>query len=149
MLAVFERHFDRARLRVHRRERAVVEERDRAVGLLTRVVLPRRCGARTQLEARVLAAQLPAHLAGFRIDVVGGPGVARVDQQVAVLLDVDRVDVEVVERFSRGSSARPRRRSSQRHVVEAVPLVHHQTRLQVDLLQQRVRDRAVLRAADR
>ena len=34
-------------------------------------------------------------------------------------------------------------------MVEAVPLVHHQAGLQVYLLQQRVRDRAVARAADR
>ena len=144
-----EREFDRARLRVHRRERAVVEERDRAIGLLARVVLPGRVGTWAQLEARVPAAQLPAHLPRFRIDVVRGPGVARVHQQVAVLLRVDRVDVEVVERFALARRRGRRVGVRQGHVVEAVPLVHDETRLQVDLLQQRVRDGAVPGSANR
>ena len=133
---------------MHGGERAVVEERDRTVRLFARVVLPRRGGPRPQLEARVPAAQFPAHLTGLRIDVVRRPGVPRAHEQIAVLLGVDRVDVKVVVRFpparvhGRGVGIR------QGHMIEAVPLVHHEAGLQVDLLQQRVRDGAVGGTAD-
>src|SRR6202044_2631272 len=49
-----------------------------------------------QLEAAVLAAELPDDVARVPVDLVGGPGVAGVDEQVAVGVDVDRVDVEPV-----------------------------------------------------
>ena len=110
-------HLDRPRLRVHRRRGAVVEERDR-----------RRPAARGRRAAR--RSRVPGPIAKLLrlppsrqrtcplrgVDVVGRPRVARVDEQVAVALHVDRVDVEVVERLRavpgarRGVGARRARR---------------------------------------
>ena len=108
----------------------------------------RRSSSRAHREARVLASQLPDDLAGLGVEVVGGPGVARGDQQAPVLVEVDRVDVEVVEREGRVAGARGRVGFGERDVVEARPLVHHQPRPHVDLLEGPVGHGAVGRAAD-
>src|SRR6185437_14977585 len=87
-----ERDFDRARLRMRLRRRAVVEERDVAVRLLAGVVLVGGARAGPHREAAAPATETPAHLAGAAVDVIGGPRVAGVDQQRAVVHYVDRVD---------------------------------------------------------
>src|SRR6185312_7484286 len=96
-----ERDHDAARLRMHARGGAVVEEADRAVCELARIVLPRGRDARAQREGAPLAAQAPDDRAAARVDVVGGPRVARRDEQAAVAVTRDRVEVEEVKRFTR------------------------------------------------
>src|SRR5260370_38063909 len=47
-------------------------------------------------EGTLLAAEFPVDGAGAQADVVSGPGVARVDEQVAVAVQVHGIDVEPV-----------------------------------------------------
>ena len=101
---------DAARLAVDGRRGAVVEDADRAVGQLARVVLPGGRVAAGSAKLLVLAAQAPERPARCApSDVVDRPGVARRDEQRPVGVEVDRVDVEEVERPS--ASELPRGRS--------------------------------------
>ena len=79
-------------------------------------------------------------LAVLRRDLVDGPGVARRDEQVAVGVDVDRVDVEVVEEVADAGVGLGRR-----HVVEAAPLEQHLRARNLELLDDPLDD--LLRAA--
>ena len=99
-------------------------------------------------EVALLPAEAPVDLPAVAVDVVDRPRVARVDQQVAVLVEVDGVDVEVVVR-RRGGGRHRRLALGHRHVVEAVPLEQHAARGDVDLLDHAVEDRPVRGAADR
>src|SRR5207247_8260725 len=83
-----------------RRGCAVVEERDRAVGLASRIVLPRELRSGAHGEAALLPAEAPEHLLRLAVDLVERVRVARRDEEVAVRLDVDGVEVEVVVRRS-------------------------------------------------
>ena len=76
--------------------------------------------SRPHREVALLAAEPPDHLAGRAVDLVDRPGVAGRDEQVAVGVDVDRVDVEEVER---GSDLRVG--LGELDVVEAPPLEEH------------------------
>ena len=70
-----------------------------------------------QGEVASLAAQTPENLARLPVDLVDRPGVSARDEEVAVVVEVDRVDVEVVVgRVHRQIAV------GDRHMVEAVPL---------------------------
>ena len=75
---------------------AVVEEGEGAVGLAAGVVLPGEAGVGGDREVGVFAAQAPDDLAGVAVDLVDGVGVAAGDEQVVVVVDGDRVEVDVV-----------------------------------------------------
>ena len=109
-------------------------------------MLPVVADAGARLEARVVAAQAPAHRAGADVDVIDGPGVARRQQHVAGAARADGVHVHVVPRV-----ARMRRRVvrfGDRHVAERMPLPHHQPGLDVDLLHDGVGEDVVRAAAE-
>src|SRR5665213_2878161 len=94
---VIESEYEPAGLALLGRCRAVVEERDRAVGLSAAVVLPVELDAGSELVVARLPAKLPFNLAARAIDAVDRPGVARRDKQVVGAVEAYRVDVEVVE----------------------------------------------------
>src|SRR5207237_2070465 len=77
---------------------AVVEDGDRSVRLAARVVLPGEVRAGPHLEAALPAPEPPEDLAGLAADLVDRVRVAGGDDEVAVVVDVDGVDVEVVPR---------------------------------------------------
>src|SRR5205809_6674391 len=62
---------------------AVVEDRDRSVGLASCVVLPRESRAPAHLEIAPLAAKSPDDLLRVVVDLIDGMGVAYCVQQVA------------------------------------------------------------------
>ncbi len=136
-----------ARLGVDRRVRAVVEERQLAVGQHAAVVLPGHLRPGAHLERALVAAEAPQDLAAAGLQQVAGPRAARRDQQVAARLGIDRVEVEVVPR--RGPARRFDFGLGCRDVVEAVPFPAHEARVHVDLLDRRVDDRAACRAVHR
>ncbi len=89
--------------RVHRRDRS---PRGRAARRRSRPRRPASCpGAARSVKLAGLAAELPDDAAGVPVDLVGRPGVARVDQQVAVAVEVHGVDVEPVPRGARPTRA--------------------------------------------
>ena len=102
----------------------VVEQRERAVRLAARVVLPGEAHALAEREVAAAAAEPPDHVAGLAVELVDRPRVARGDQQVAVAVDVDRVDVEVVVGTSAVFCGIPASDSVEPDVVEAAPLPH-------------------------
>jgi hypothetical protein len=59
-------------------------------------VLPGEDGVRGEREVAVLAAEAPDDLAGSPIELVNRVGVARGDEQVLVVVDGDRVEVNIV-----------------------------------------------------
>src|SRR5207253_10944426 len=131
---------------------AVVEHRHGAVGLPPGVVLPREPHAWAEPEVALLAAEAPQHLAGAVADLVDGVRVAARDQQVAVRLLVDRVEVEVVVGEGLRAELLARRlgvRLLHPDPRIAVPLEQDSPGRAVDLLHDPVPDQAVLRAADR
>ena len=81
-------------------------------------------------------------------DLVGRPRIARVDQQIAVRVDVDRVDVEPVPRSARRGWERLLA-LAERNVVRAVPLEQDPAGSDVDFLDDPVDHRLVRGAADR
>jgi len=85
------------------------------------VVLEGEPRPREHLEARALAAQVPQHLAVRVIHLVGRPDVAARDQEISVLIEVDRGDVEVVIRLTRVLRRQVLVAVGERNVVEAVP----------------------------
>jgi len=130
----------------HERPRAalaVVEQRDRVVGLATRVMLPGERRVGVDREVAALASEPPDDLRGPAVDLVDRVGVAGGDEQVLVVVDGDRVQVHVVP----VAADRPVGLAD-RDVVPAVPLHQHGSRAEVDLLEDRVLDRGVARAAD-
>ena len=141
-----ERDHERLRLRLHLGRRPVVEEADQLVGraVMPRVVLEREAGARAHGEVALLATQPPDDLAAAAVDLVHGPGVAGGDEEVAVGIELDRVDVEVVVRALVGDA---RMRFVEADVVEAAPLEQHATTWQLELLHDASDHRAVREAA--
>ena len=95
-------------------------------------------------EVALRAAETPDDAAGLARDLVDGPGVARRDEQVAVGRDVDRVDVEVVERLLHGAA-----RLGDVDVVEAAPLEEHTPARQLQLLHDASDHGRVAPSADR
>src|SRR6266516_6457549 len=65
-----------ARELLDRWRRAVVEERDRSVGVASRVVLPGEPRPGSHLVVALLAAEPPDHLLRLAVDLVDGPRVA-------------------------------------------------------------------------
>ena len=110
-------------------------------------MLPDQLQTRGHREGRRAPPDLPANLAGRRIDVVDGPGRARGDQQAAVRLRGDRVEVEPVVGPGDAGAARGHVGAREGHVLERVPLVHHEARADVDLLEDGVIDRGERAAA--
>src|SRR5258706_9446363 len=96
----------------------------------TRVVLEREPDTGAHLEVALLPAQTPDDLPASPIDLVHRRGVARGNEQVAVLVDADRVEVEIVPAVSRREI-----RLSGRDVICAVPLQQHLAACDVDLLE--------------
>src|SRR5437667_5264896 len=74
----------------------VVEEPDRVRSGRKWIVLPREPDVRPEREVAALAAEAPENPAGLAVDLVDGPGVPARDEQVSVVVEVDRIDVEVV-----------------------------------------------------
>src|SRR5205085_12557265 len=90
-------HVDHARLPVHLRIGAVVEDPGRLVVEVARVVLPREVRAWPERKGAALAAEPPEDLARRAVELVDGVRVSRGDEQIVVAVDVDRVHVEEVE----------------------------------------------------
>ena len=143
-----ERDFDRPRGRVHRG----------SAPLSKKVIAPSGCSRASccqavatpgpSLKLLCLPPSSPADLAAVRIDVVGRPRVACVDEEAAVALDFHGVDVEGVEGLEARGRAPGVVGARHRHVVEEMPLVADEAGGEVDFLEQRVGDRAFARAAD-
>ena len=139
---------DHPRTVVDPRRGAVVEDHQIAVGQPARVVLPGHQRALAHLERRLGAAEAPDELRRRAIDLVDAPGVARREQEVAVFIDVDRVQVQVVvlaallRRDRRLALVEP-------DAVDRVPLEQHEAGLDVDLLHDAGDHDAAARAAER
>ena len=121
---------------------AVVEDADRAVGLRPRVVLEAEARPLAHLEARPLAADPRPDLAGGAVDLVDGVRVARGDEQVAVGLLFDGVQVEGVPRCAPPRD--PAVGVGERHRAHGVPLEEHAPGRDVDLLDHAVGDASAL-----
>jgi len=132
------------RLRLDLRRCAVVEDTDEVRPVMACVVLPGETRAGTHLEVASLPAESPDDAPGLPADLVDAPGVARRDDQVPVCGEVDRVDVEVVERVAlvRGM------RLLDRDVIEAAPLEEHTAPRQLELLHDAADHLAGRRAAE-
>src|SRR5205085_7491437 len=65
-------------------------------GKATRVVLPREARSGTEHEIAALPAEPPDDATGLTVELVDGVRVPCGDEEVAVLVDVDRVHMEVV-----------------------------------------------------
>ena len=96
-----------------------------------------RAGA--HLEVVLVGAERPHHRARLVVDLVDRPGVAQRDDQVAVGVERDRVQVVGVEHGARCTVLEER--GADRDVVDRVPLEQHQPGLDVDLLDDRVHQR--------
>src|SRR5215208_212248 len=95
-LLLVEPYQDPARLYVHLRMGAVIEDGDGAVLVAPSVVLEGAPGARTHIEVALLPAEAPQDLSTGAFYLVDAPGVASGDEQVAIEIYVYGVDVEVV-----------------------------------------------------
>src|SRR5205085_4195157 len=105
----------------------------------TYVVLEGELGAGTHLEARAFAAEGPDCRCGQMVDLVGRERAAPGEDQVAVMVRLDRVQVDVVPRTI-GGGRRRHIRVAHRHVVEAVPLEQDESGGNIDLLRHTVHD---------
>src|SRR5215213_6145328 len=76
---------------------AVVEDGDGAVGLAAGVVLVGESGTWPHLEVALFPSQPPDDLATLEIDLVDAACPAATNKQVAIVVYVYRVDVEVVD----------------------------------------------------
>src|SRR5918998_4618580 len=81
------------------RRNTVIEDGDGAIGLAARVVLKDGSSARPHLKCALFPPQAPYDLTGHAVDLVDGGGLAGGDYQVAVVVYVYGVDVEVVKGF--------------------------------------------------
>ena len=97
-------------------------------------MLPAERDSRPELEVAALAAEAPDDPARAPADLVDRMRVAGGDEQVAVVVDVDRVDVEVVIGAA-GISRQAIVGLHERHVVDAVPLEQNAAGPDVELLQ--------------
>src|SRR5207249_507910 len=109
-----------AGLRSHGWGGLVVEERERAVRLAPCIVLPCEPDAAAETEVASLSAQPPDDPAGSPAHLVDGMRVPGREEEVSVVVHVDRVEVEVVE-HSRRIARRSVVRLAQRDVVVAEP----------------------------
>ena len=89
--------FYRLRVAVLEDRVAIVEDGDCAVGLAPGVVLEGKSGAGAHLEVTLLPTEAPDDLARVAVDLVDGGGFAGRDEQVAVVVNVQGVDVEIVD----------------------------------------------------
>src|SRR5215208_176035 len=76
---------------------AVIEDRNGAVGLAAGVVLVGESGTWPHLEVALFPSQPPDYLATLAIDLVDAACPAGTDQQVAIVVYVYGVDVEVID----------------------------------------------------
>src|SRR5215469_9271252 len=83
----------------------VVEDRQTAVSVRSRMVLPPELTPGAHLEIGLFAVQPPDYRAGLPVDLVDSAGITRRDQQVPVLVDGDGVEVAVIVRPVRASIA--------------------------------------------
>ena len=111
----------------------VVEDGELPIGVEASVVLPREPCAGIEGEVAALSSQTPEHRAVAAANEIHGVRVSRGDEQVAVGLDLDRVEVEVVPR-AREIGRDVLERLARRDVVEAPPLEQQPTGRHVDLL---------------
>ena len=111
----------------------VVEECQSAVRSAPGVVLPGKPHVGPEREVASLAAEPPEDLPGSTADLVDRVRVTGRHEQVAVVIDLDRVDVEVVEDPSwvLGQAVV---RLHELDVIDAVPLEEHAAGLDVQLL---------------
>ena len=96
-------------------------------------MLPAEGHAGPELEVAALAAEPPDDPAGVPVDLVDRVGVAGRHEQIAVVVDGDRVDVEVVV-GAVGITRQAVVGLDQRDVADAVPLEQHSPGLDVELL---------------
>src|SRR5215208_6472236 len=89
--------FDRPGVAVMNARGAVVEDGDGAVGLAAGVVLVSESGSWPHLEVALFPSQPPYDLAALAIDLVDAGCPAATDKQVAIVIYVYGVDVEVVD----------------------------------------------------
>ena len=95
-------------------------------------MLPREPRSAAHREIASFAAQPPDDRPGAPVDLVDRVGVSRRDEQIAVSAELDRVDVEVVERRLPSPLGVGLRK---RDVTERVPLEQDTPRRDVELLQ--------------
>src|SRR5919112_2224832 len=127
---------------------AVVEDGDGAVTLAPGVVLGNEAGSWTHLEVALLAAEAPQDLTVFAVDFVDGRCPFGGDEEVAVVIYLYGVDVEVVE--GRGGVLRRLAvRLLDANMVQAAPLEEHLPALEVELLGDPSPHQPVFRAPDR
>jgi hypothetical protein len=125
---------------------AVVEDGDGAVLVAPSVVLEGGPGVIAHLEVALFTAEAPQDPAALAVDLGDGPGVAGRDEQVAVVVDVYGVDVEVVVAVG-GVFGRQDVRLIDSDVLQAVPLEEYFAGLDINLLEYPFPRRAVLPAA--
>src|SRR5919201_4153505 len=119
----------------------IIEDAYRSVGLPSRVVLPQKARPAAKREVAALPAEPPDDPSRPPPDLVDGLRVPRGDEEVAVVILRDRVDVKEVVR--NGSLSRPLCiRLGERDVPDAVPVQENAPRAQVELLEAAVGDRA-------
>src|SRR5215217_8757564 len=127
---------------------AIIEDRDGTVGLAAGVVLVGESGSRAHLEVALFAAQTPNDLTAHAVDLVDGGGFAGGDEQVVVVVHVNRVDVEVVDAavvILRGRDVG----LVEAYMLEAAPFEEHLAGIDVKLLDDTLPRHAVLQAANR
>src|SRR5829696_6094378 len=95
-LLLVEPYRDAAGLFVHLRVGTVIEDGDGAVLVAAGVVLVGELGAWTHLEVAVFPSQPPQDLPTVALYLVDAPGVAGREEQIAIVVYVYGVDVEVV-----------------------------------------------------
>ena len=139
---------DDPRVRQHRGAGLVVKDANQSVVVrCRRVVLPCEGDVRPEREIALRAAEPPKDGARVSVDPVGGPRVASADQQIAVFVDADRVQVEVIP--CDGGRRRHRRMALvEPDVVQAMPLEEDMAIGDVDLLDDAFGHEAPRRAAN-
>ncbi len=117
------------------------------MGSRSDATLPGEGDVRAEGEIALRHAEAPLHLAGVAVEPVGGPGVTRVDEQIPVFVEADRVEVKIVP--GGGPGGRKRLVALvEADVIEAVPLEEDAPARDVDLLHDTFRDEAGRGAAD-
>jgi hypothetical protein len=123
----------------------IVEEGQVAVGQAAGIVLPGEARAAAELEVAALAAEPPEDPSCSSADLVDRVRVAGGDDEVAVPVDLDRVDVEVVVEPV-GVAGQAVVGLDEANVLDAVPLEQHAARPDVELLESSLQHAPALHA---
>ncbi len=128
------------------RRHLVIEDRDRSILAPACIVLEREGCAGPHPEVAPLAAEPPQDLAGLAIDLVDGRGVPGGHEQLAVVVDLDRVGVQVVVHLAGGAGRRDGGFGGAR-VVDGVPFPDQPAGPDIDLLDRAIQHLPRRRAA--